>query len=610
MVESNKANFVVSPYSDLWIKGSKEIFILEPFVHFELNKNNELKKYDKVMVAPHYRNTRESLIKDHNFVDEKYNKYIPILAKNLNKIHSVNYDNFFWEKALSLSLLRYITFFYDLFQRCEDHFDLNKHNCTILSEDSYYTPINFQDHRDFFQTTAFGQEQIFSIYIHLFYPNMFASVNKKFAWPIVPNTQKSFFTKVKDKLSSVTLAKIITKILNQIYKVRQPNTIVMGSYFSTPNLNRILLKGFGKIQKDSVSVSTNSGSVKDKGKRNELSKIEDDLDKFDQFFFFSMSSSMPKLFIEDFKGAYQVHDKKIENYKNLKYIVNESWTGSDATSLFISIAQKKGIKHIYNEHNFLQYQFLGNNLKYLFPLVDQFITLGWGGASLPDNVIPGGSLYDWGLNKTYKKKYDILYVEGPPSVKTAEMSASYGEFGSSNAKNSLNFKKSFLSYLGDNILNMIAYRPYPLNKYATTFIRPYMDSYDQMEVLKDHLCNVDFIDDFRYSSKKMIGMSRIVVVDYLSTAYVEALRGFTPTIFFLIEENYFLNDLDSNFYQDLIDVGICHTNPEEAANFLATIYKNPDEWWNDKKVEKARLKFILDNFGNEEEMINHVASFQ
>ena len=79
-----------------------------------LEKNNELDGYDKITVAPHYRDTREKLIKDNDLVDEKYQKYIPILARRLNKIHGVEHDEIFWKKCFSLSLLRYITFYYKL----------------------------------------------------------------------------------------------------------------------------------------------------------------------------------------------------------------------------------------------------------------------------------------------------------------------------------------------------------------------------------------------------------------------------------------------------------------------------------------------------------------
>ena len=570
-----------------------------------LEKNNELDGYDKITVAPHYRDTREKLIKDNDLVDEKYQKYIPILARRLNKIHGVEHDEIFWKKCFSLSLLRYITFYYDLFQRCEDHFDSAIHDCTVVSEDSYYTPKDFEDHRDFFQTTAFGQEQIFSIYIHLFYPDSYKAISKTFIWPTVPSTKKNIFLKIKDKLSRITINKVITRLLSLVYKMRQPVVIITGSYFSAKNMNKVLMLGKGKIQQVTISKFIDKNSVKGSSEREYLAKSEDNFDKFDRLFFQSIKSSFPSDFIENFNSIHNTFSVQLQRYKNVRYVINENWIGNQDYAIFVAIAQQKGVKHIYNEHNFLQHHFLKNNLKYLYPLVDQFITLGWSKIGMPAHVIKGASLYEWKENKNHNKNYDILYIEGPPAVKTPEFSSSYGDSESYNAENSLIFKKTFFSLLSNDIIQRVVYRPYPLNKYSTTFVKPYMDCYDQMEALKDHLHNVNFIDDYRYSSKEMIGKSKIVVVDYLSTSYVESLIGSTPTIFFWIEKNYFLNDLNLNFYQDLIDVGICHTNPERAANFLAIICKNPEGWWNDEKVERARLKFLSDNFGNEKDMIDY-----
>ena len=98
-----------------------------------MEKNNELANYESVEVAPFLRTNREELIADHNFIDQKYHKYIPTLADRLNKIHGTNHDVFFWKKSLGLSLIRYITLFYDVFEMCEKNFREENYDCQILS---------------------------------------------------------------------------------------------------------------------------------------------------------------------------------------------------------------------------------------------------------------------------------------------------------------------------------------------------------------------------------------------------------------------------------------------------------------------------------------------
>ena len=185
-----KSNFIISVYQKNWIDSVKHVFIAEPYVYHFLKINNGIKDYESIEIAPFIREAKDDLILDHEMVDEKYHKYVPILAKRLNKIHNTNHNELFWKKCLALDLLRYITLFHDVFKVCEINFSEKKHDCNILSKKSYYLPDDFNLHREFFQYTAYGQEQIFSIYINLFYPDKFRNNDDLFEWPPSKNQSK------------------------------------------------------------------------------------------------------------------------------------------------------------------------------------------------------------------------------------------------------------------------------------------------------------------------------------------------------------------------------------------------------------------------------------
>ena len=176
-----KKLFIVSNNRKLWIPENNDLFIMDPYVYHVLEKNDELKNFYSIEVCEYRRKTKEDLVNDNNFVDSKYNKYLPILALRLNKINQRDYSLKFWEKALSLALVRYITAFHNTYQSIELYFNSKNHTCNILSEDSYYTPLDFEDHRYCFECTDFGIEQISSIYFSLFYKSeMFNQVNDRF----------------------------------------------------------------------------------------------------------------------------------------------------------------------------------------------------------------------------------------------------------------------------------------------------------------------------------------------------------------------------------------------------------------------------------------------
>lgn len=601
-----KINFIVSVFNKIWIKESKRLFLAEPYVYHYLTKNDALKNYSEVQVAPHIRSTKEELIHDHNFVDEKYHKYIPILAERLNRVHGTDYSSFFWQKSLSLSLIRNITFLYDMFQRCERHLDVSAHDCRILSEGSYYTPVDFNDHRNFFQSTAFGQEQMFSIYIKEFHPNRFESINHSFSWPLVPTSKQgnklSFYLR---RFSRITFSKILLRIIEMIKKISASKIAIIESYFSSRNLVDLIIKTAGRIQQLQIKSDFKFSASLNVPHRIILSSPNADFDKFDRFFFSSLKYCFPQIFIEHFNTVYNYYQEDFERYKKLKYVVNESWIGNNYAAIAVGILQQKNIKHICNEHNYLSHHFLCNNNKYLFPLVDKYVSLGWFKNGIP-NLIQGGSLFEWVLAKNYVKQHEILFINGPPAVKVPEISAAYGHFGSYNAYLATQFNHTFFDLLKPETLASMVFRGYPVDGFAISYLQPQMMMYDQHYLFRKYLPQFKMVDCKSGSAKLLIQKSRLVIIDYLSTSYLESLLANIPTIFFWNKAAYPLEAAYSDFYDILIEVGICQTDPVEAASFVEKIKSNPERWWSQDDVQSARKKFVSENFGDKDVLKNYL----
>jgi putative transferase (TIGR04331 family) len=600
-----KTNFIVSVYPKTWKKNYKKLFLAEPYVYQLLQKQGKLKNFDSITIIPHLRSSREDLIRGHNFVYEKYLKYVPLLTDKLNKIHNVNYSSFFWQKSLSLSLVRHITFLYDMFMQCES-LDTEIHDCSILSEKSYYIPKDFNDHRDFIQTTGYGQEQIFSIYIHLFYPSKFDVVTDKFTWPNVFKSRENRWGKnLFDKILRITPLKLFGKAVEKVFKVKDPQVVIVESFFSTKNLIRLILKSRGRVRPVTLNSDFKISNSIDLSSRKQISSITGDVDNFDRFFFASLEYCFPRIFIEDFKIIFHHYSNYFSKFQNIKYVVNETWIGNNYSSIAIAILQNRGIKHINNEHNYISHHFLGNNNKYLFPLVDKFVTLGWFDENIP-NLVKGSSLYSWYDGKRYIKEHLITYITGIPPIKTPEISAAYGDFGSFNAEKHLEFVTAFFNNLKITTLNNLVYRGYPIDAYAATHVEPQMVRYDQDFELKEYLKHVKNIDYTAQSAKLLMKKSRLVIVDYLSTSYLEAILVNVPTVFFWNMETYYLEEKYANIYEPLISAGICQTNPVDAAEFIESIKHNPEEWWEKESVQRARNLFLSQNFGSETILENYI----
>ena len=599
-----KTNFLVSNCQNLWLKDANTHFAIDPFIVHVLDREGGLSKYPNIKTAPLRRTTREELQADHDYVDKKFRQYTEILVARLDKIHHVNYGSQFWKKALSMGFLRHVSMCYDFFKACEENLDVEKHEFKLLSESSFHIPNSFDEHRHFLQHTNFGQEQLFSIYCDLFLQEQYTKVNIEYSESFPGKIDKSsFVVRLLNQLKARGLfSKILFNIARMISSYRNPVIAVLESFFSAKNFTKIIIKSAGLIQEIKLPSVEFIDDKIDLDARLYLAKYDSGFDDFDRFVFAAMRYLIPKSFVENFNSIYNTYLKYLSGYPQLKSIVCESWIGSETTSIALAIAKQNGVNHIYNEHNYLSYPFVGNALKYQIPLVDEFLTLGWNNSSYP-NLIASGSLFEWQEEGYYThKEHDILFIIAISTARIPVICADYGENGAYGVQSTMKFDDDFLDALGDDILSQVYVRSYP-DKKAKNWL-----TWDYRFLLSKYLSRVKHYDDYSLSGKLLMKKSRLVVVAYKSTSHLESLVANIPTIFFWNKEIMHFEKEHENIYDELIKCGICQTDPIKAANFVNKIKDNPERWWFDKETQKGRGLFLKKNIGEPGRLFNYLLS--
>lgn len=601
-----KSTFIVSNYRKLWIDNTKNLFIIEPYVYHMLEKNNEINNFSNIKVAPYRHKTKIDIIEDSRYVDEKYAKYVEIIAERLNHINGVNYSKFFWKKSLSMAFIRYITAFYDIFKKCEIYFNADEYECNILSEKSYYTPFDFEDHRVCFQNNDFGFEQIFSIYVNLFYPGIFKEINIYKQEIDAISEHDGLKTGINiDKTAIKNLIRLIYRnTFEKSIKNKKAPIIqigILGSFFSKENLNTLIKKSSSRIYPLDWQININHKKKEMFwDKRSYLSEHRDDFDKFDKFFFTSLKYCLPKVFVEKFVDVENLYKRKMRKYKCLKYAISEAWISNTYMSICLALLQEMGIKHITNEHNALMFPYAGSYITHVASLSDIFVSLGWDDPRI-SNLIKGASLFPFDVKKKCEKKYKILYISCDSLVKMAHYISHYGTDGE-NSHKYLEFVKSFFKNLSPDTLNELAYRAYP---------KPYVKflSYDKEFILSSYLKKVKSFTNTRESGKIQMRKADMIIIDYVSTSHLEAMKMNIPVVFFWNPCAYYLKNEYSDFFKPLIDVGICQTDPVKAAQFIESIKDNPEKWWFSGETQKRKNEFLNKNVGKPEIMINYLLSF-
>lgn len=596
-------NFIISAYRQLWKPEIKDLFISEPYVYHVLETSDSIRDFRNIEVAPFRRQSREDLIADSLYVDGKYEKYIEILTERLNDIHGLQHSSRFWRQALSMAFIRHITIFHDLFTRCETFFDQSKHTCNILSDESYYVPLDFEDHRNFFQNTDYGQEQIFSIYMKTFYPGRFQEVNQVFSEQ-ENEVEKSSPEQTKARRLRKSLAAVRNAVRgprssNQESKKQAIEVGIVGSYFSEEHLNELINGSGGRIfpldWKTQLAHKTEDISFE---KRLRLARFEADFDKFDKFFFSTIPYCLPRAFVERYKEVEDIYVSKLNGYPGLRHIVSEGWISNTYMSIFLALAEERNITHIHNEHNCFFHPYAGSYISHVFNMCDCFVSLGWSDAKIP-NLIRGASLFPFSVKSEQVKKYKILYVSAPANAKIPHYNSAWG-IDEENAVKHLDFVKRFFGALGKETLQALTYRAYP------KFPDIKLLSYNKESFLAPFLQHIKGFSGISEPSKLQMLQSELVVIDYVSTSYIEALTMNIPTVFFWNPDAYYLNDEYPDFFKALVDVGICQTDPAEAAKFIERIKDNPGEWWAGANVQAARNEFFSLNLGRPELMIDYL----
>jgi len=603
-----KSNFIVSDYRKIWMKDYKKKFIIEPYVCQKLDLENLVNNPFKIETIPYLRKNRKDFKNYAEVVDKKYQNYSKLLSKGFNIIHNVNFEEKFWKKILGIFLIRYITLLYEMYKICDKHLNIDRHLFNNISKESFFVPDTNEDFLHYFKHTQLGQEQLFSIFIHTFYPGIEKKqIDKSFEPKAKTKNNSTIGIREKFSLtyflsnrSKITLNRMLRLILQ---KSRKPKVAIMGSHFRSQFLDELVVKSFGKINQinwEEFIPDINRNNFNSE-KRNNLieyclrnNKHNDD---FDRYFFSSINYCLPKIYIENFHITHDHIVRQLRKYPKLNFIISEAWISNSIMSFALACMKNNGIQHINNEHNFISHIFLKTDIPLIAELSDYFITLGWSDKKIP-KAIKGASLFDWGYdNKNIKKKHKILFINYPAFVKAHQYKPVY----QTTAENSIlffDFINKFFKNLKKDIVSEITFRDYPQSQKNKWML------YDDRNLLNKFVFK-DYAKS-NINAKKDIGQSRLVIISALSTSWLESLIMDVPTIIFWNVKTLFIKREYESFFNELIDVGICQTNPKKAAEFVEKISEDPEKWWKINDVQKAKSNFLQNNIGDPKDMINYL----
>lgn len=569
--------FVVSNLESTFPSILDNLMVADPFVHHQLTRDRRLNGATRVQVAPYVAQDPKHKAELVSKVLEKQRKYLPILVPRLNDLHGTSLSHEFWKRSLGLSFERSIALVFEFYEMCEAHFDTGKYTCTPLSQESFYSPLDFDEQRFLLEHWAFGREQLFSCYLAEFYPEKYRSVHDRFS--------SSYQVR---EISSVTPF--------------QPIVGIMGAFFAPHFHRRLIEESNGRINEIGFQRRFEIREHRiDVQARQALFAPFATMDRFDRFFFRSLIALMPRVFVELFADMIGSMASQLGIYSKLKYIVSEMWIGEAYEPIALALLHEmRGVQTIYNEHNINVHQYIASLMPRWADYCDIYVAHGNYGHEIP-NILQLGSLYDFGYGLAdTTKSVSVTYMSGLSFARDSDFCGNAPVLGvAENAPRRFDFKRRFFAALDSPTRASMVYRGYPRDEYLKHWSATFDD-----ELLMGSLLNGIERDDFKQPGRLRMAQSELVVIDYLGTSYLEAFFMNIPTIILVYGDLATYNEKYHNFLTPLIEVGICQTDPEEAARFIGSIRQDPGSWWRTEKVQLVRDTFLRENLGDSGAFLN------
>ena len=557
----------------------------------------------EISVLPVEPSSRDSFVAAAAFERSKYEAFVPILAKRLNAIHETNKSEAFWDKVIGLTLLMHISncrriwAIGELATRGEFEFSL-------LAPGSFQTPSDESGYRACYQYSELGEEQLFSAYVHFRAP---ANRHRQFvvdAAAASGSRERSagFLAAMRRRVRNLAgrlrddpAWPVREALVSALKPLSRPTLLVMRCFWAPHAKQTIQLRGRGRIVVDDRTIGyTKRAPDVDSPSREIIAARPDNSDAFDAFVFHTLRWAAPTSWIEDFQVRVAQTELALARYPMLEYVANE--TLDEDTSLLLALAAERGISSLYCEHNYLQHQFVGNLVWFLLRKVDVYLSLGWSSPESP-KIVPAGSYFSWTARESRGKNIELLFVASVSMVRPPLTSAGYGEAGVS-ADGYFDMTQGFLGSLSTRTLSKIYYKDYPTDRRAALSVHAL-----ERRLLEPYEKRLGAVDRTGLeSTASLVSRARLVVVNYLSTAYNQALLAGVPTVVLFNRAAYHLTDQQAGFFDELMDAGVFQSDPEQAAAFVEKIMDDPAPWWMSEKVRKAREKYVRRNFGDPESL--------
>ena len=540
------------------------------------SKKNQLDNLN-VKLLPYHWDDRSKLHRDYLYLDKFYEKLLSELTFTLNDIHGTQHDKRYWRILIGPWLGYFVQIIFDRWSSLNNaikEYELSGTNIKSFEED-LFIPHNSRHFAEFITSDEWNH------FIYSYIIKNHTSINyttKQGTFKIINERsvhQSKFENKIKEKIKDY-----INLILR--FAQRDDDIFLINTYLSKKKeiflsfkLNQIpLFYHHNFLDNLQIKVEKEKRKWKLSGNNNS---------KFEVFARSIIPKQIPSIYLE----GYKLFNKKLSTLswpsKPKTIFTSSSYHADDLFKLYAAKKTQQGTPLIIGQHGGgIGTHLFGFYEKHQLDISDLYFSWGWIDKSRPN-------IKSIGLIKG--KKSAFIKHE---NKKIISLIAGAGPGHSYHIWSSPISATQWLDYFDDQCKFISALNPKireVLNIRLKQVVKGWEPSYERW---RDKFPKIS-IDNGNSNIEKVFDKSKICIVTYNATTFLETFSINTPTVIFWNPKHWELNESSKIYFNKLKKAGVFHDTPESAARHVNLIWQDVKSWWDSEIVQEA-IKSFKDSY--------------
>ena len=503
----------------------------------------------------------------------QYFKYLKEISKNLNKYHSENYDNKYWEIILGPWLNTFLSIIYDRYQSLKY---FSKNNKNVSSSTFFiFDEIKLRP-KNSYQFKFLSQSDLWNQFIYQkiaenssFFKKIKIYYLSKMSPDFIDTQIASIYPNKKQNTLKIFLKKNIVKIFTQSKKINlflYDSGLSYKTTFSLwTNINKLVSTSLFDFDVNKNNQNRSFEFIESKKKESELESINRIL----------INELMPESFVE----SYSTISKNLKkNYNFIPKIIFTSF-GYKVYDCF-KIWSAKNIFHHRSKLILFQHGGFGtyeNSLDEDHQISISNVYLSWGWTYPKQKKIkPFFTSFKY-PNVNLSKINKIMMVT---AIKSKYSNTLYTGYHSSSWVNYIKFLDLFFQKTSSKIKSNLILKGYTLDY-----------GWDYTELLKKNHKEISIYNDNK-SFGELVKIYKLNIITYNGTSLLQSLSSGNPTIILWDSSIWRTSSISKKYFKLLQDCQILFDDIGKASIHLNNIYDDIDSWWNQSDLQKNLNLFV------------------